>query len=174
MTRIAATIASASAQNLRIYIGCYTTEYLPITRHDLPSHPLAHIGISTSYARKFSHVDNLVYNMAVPILQGPGGAKFIKTAHQQHHPVWAWTVNSKVNMEWCISQGLDGIITDDPKLLIDVCRGYDSSKSKRLPVRDLIYAYVICFMALIFGYRWRNRKTANPSTPAALLVPGRT
>jgi phosphatidylglycerol phospholipase C len=54
-------------------------------------------------------------------LVGPFGTKFIRKAKAANRLIFAWTVNEEEWMEWSIKKGLDGVITDDPKLYRDVC-----------------------------------------------------
>lgn len=61
-------------------------------------------------------------------------------------------------MEWCIRRKLDGVITDDPKLFLEVCDRFDeSSPEMRLPISDILDAIRIWFMALFFGFLYRRR-----------------
>ncbi len=52
--------------------------------------------------------------------------RFIKAAHKKDVAIHVWTINEKEKMEWLIDLGVDGIFTDDPKLLREVLqeKGY--------------------------------------------------
>jgi glycerophosphoryl diester phosphodiesterase len=50
--------------------------------------------------------------------------KFIKHAHAKGHFVVPWTVNDPKEMEALLKMGVDGIITDFPKLAADVVRKF--------------------------------------------------
>ena len=60
-------------------------------------------------------------------LVGPPGNRFIKSIRRQpgpHRNLFVWTVNDEEWMEWSIRKQVDGVITDDPKLFLDVCDRY--------------------------------------------------
>jgi len=42
----------------------------------------------------------------------------IADAKAANRPVYAWTANEDKAFDWCIRQGLDGVITDDPRKFI--------------------------------------------------------
>lgn len=130
MRLIASTIASVSPSpsrpwHERIVLGAWASKYVPLAQHYSPNFPITHIGFSTSYARQFFKVPNVSFNMMLPILVAPGGRKFIHEVKAHHRPLLAWTVNQTEKMEWCIRRELDGVITDDPKLFLEVCKKYD-------------------------------------------------
>lgn len=142
----------------RIVLGCWAAKYLPLADHYLPGFPVTHIGFSTSYARQFFKVPNVSFNMLLPILQAPGGKRFIKDAQTQGRPVFAWTVNVEPKMEWCIRRNLDGVITDDPKLFLEVCKRHDeSAPEQRIPLRHLLDAIRVWVFAIFFGFLYRSR-----------------
>ena len=168
---------SAKPWKERVVLGCWATKYLPLAHHYLPGYPVSHIGFSTSYARQFFDVPNISFNMLIPILQAPGGRKFIKEVQARKRPIFAWTVNSESRMEWCIRRKLDGVITDDPKLFLEVCKKHDESKAEpRVPLADFLNAIRIWLFALVFGAFYRSKfaklKSSSPMlasrTPAAV------
>lgn len=77
------------------------------------------------------------------MLLGPLGARFLRDCRRAESPVYVWTVNDERQMEWCIRKNLarghgegkagsgggqallDGVITDDPKLFLEVCRRWE-------------------------------------------------
>lgn len=65
----------------------------------------------------------------VPVRQGaikvitPG---FIRTFHRLGVPIHVWTINERTEMSRLLQMGVDGIFTDDPRLLLDVVREIDS------------------------------------------------
>lgn len=121
----AATPSNQRAWKERVILGIWAAKYLPLAAKHLPNFPITHIGFSLSYARHFLTVPNVTFNMLFPILVAPGGKKFIRDAREKHHrQVYAWTVNDKDRMEWCIRQKLDGVITDDPAKFLKVCEEY--------------------------------------------------
>ena len=131
---------------------------MPLAQRYLPDFPIAHIGFSTSYARQFLHVPNISFNMLLPILQAPGGRKFIRDVKAEGRPIFAWTVNVEPKMEWCIRRKLDGVVTDDPKLFREVCKRYDESTPEpRLSVVHILDALRVWLFALIFGALYRHK-----------------
>ncbi|HEV2764408.1 MAG TPA: glycerophosphodiester phosphodiesterase family protein, partial [Pyrinomonadaceae bacterium] len=57
---------------------------------------------------------------SVATLVGPLGRRFVERARRFRLPVHAWTVNRRRHMEQMIELGVDGIITDEPGLLLTV------------------------------------------------------
>lgn len=84
-------------------------------------------------------------------LVGPPGSRFLRRAQRGGHPVFAWTVNDEASMEWCIRRNepqrgeadgkalgvrlLDGVITDDPKLFLEVCERWEDELDGRVAPR---------------------------------------
>lgn len=88
----------------------------------------------------------------------PGGKKFLRDAKEAQKPVLAWTVNERKKMEWCIRRGLDGVVTDDPKRFLEVCKGYDAeSREEGLGWRVWLDVIRLWLLAAIFGVLYRNR-----------------
>lgn len=126
----------------------------------LPGFPITHIGFSTVYAKQFFTVPNVSFNIMQQILAGPLGKGFIRKAQSLDRPVFAWTVNHVEMMRWCISHGLDGVVTDDPKLFLAVCDEWSRSpKVTRLSFRMWYDIIKINVLAFFFGFlfRWRHR-----------------
>jgi len=48
--------------------------------------------------------------------------KFVERAHGREQKVIAWTINDFHQLEACIAQGVDGMITDDPAWMNDALR----------------------------------------------------
>ena len=99
---------------------------MKLCRKYLPGFPITYIGFSVLYARQFLKVPNVSFNMLQRALVGGCGTRFIKDARAAGRPVYVWTVNEEEAMEWSIEQDVDGVITDDPKLFLDVCDRYKS------------------------------------------------
>lgn len=163
MRLIASTIASVAPSptkpwTQRVVLGCWAAKYIPLASHYLPNFPITHIGYSLRYARQFLEVPNVSFNMLLPILMAPGGRKFIAECKDAGRPVLAWTVNVEEKMEWCIRNEIDGVLTDDPKLFLDVCRRYDSSAPpKKLRWPDWLNMIRIWLLAFVFASLYRNR-----------------
>jgi glycerophosphoryl diester phosphodiesterase len=130
MRLIAATIASVPSQpkrpwNKRIVLGIWAAKYLSLCEDYLPGFPVSHIGFSTLYARRFFSVPNISFNMLHQVLHGPIGSAFIRKAKSLNREVFAWTVNDENRMRWCIRKQLDGVVTDDPKKFLEICKDYE-------------------------------------------------
>lgn len=74
-------------------------------------------------------------NMVQKMLMGPIGGRFLRDCRRAGRPMFTWTVNDEDSMEWCIKKNtpdgrgekpmLDGVITDDPKMFLEVCRRWE-------------------------------------------------
>lgn len=51
---------------------------------------------------------------------GPWGTSFMRDVKKADRSLFLWTVNDEKNMKWCVSKGVDGVITDDPKKYLDL------------------------------------------------------
>ncbi len=98
---------------------------------------MSHVGFSPAYARALVRrvpglsVSLLRFSLAslptppppsppLPLLLG--GARFARDMRRRRVPLFAWTVNDEAWMRWAAARRLDGVITDDPRLFLDVCR----------------------------------------------------
>lgn len=173
MRLIASTIKShtsstdGSSWTKRIVLGIWAAKYLPLCLKYLPGFPVVHIGFSTIYARHFFKIDNVGFNILFPMLVAPGGRKFIRDAKDKYHrQVVAWTVNEEDKMKWCIRKGLDGVITDDPKLFNEVkLLSQDSLEPGLMPLSlkgmfDVVRLYMTVFV-LAFVFRKRFLPVAS-------------
>lgn len=134
----------------RIVLGCWAAKYLPLCSRYLPGYSVSHIGFSTLVASYFFTVPNISFNMAQAVLMTPWGKAFIRKAQCDDRPVYAWTVNEEARMRWDIRQGLDGVITDDPKLFLDVRKDWRESTKDALRVKDFLDIMRVNFFAVIF------------------------
>ena len=176
MRLIAATIASVPPSpkrpwKNRIVLGVWAAKYLSLCEDYLPGFPVSHIGFSTLYARRFFSVPNISFNMLHQVLHGPIGARFIRKAKALNREIFAWTVNDENRMRWCIRKELDGVITDDPKKFLEVCKDYEQPpiekdvKSKEAyAVKDWAHIVRIQILVAIFVvlFRFRFGGTVDP------------
>ncbi|KAI1081257.1 PLC-like phosphodiesterase [Whalleya microplaca] len=124
--RTAETLASVPGirpWNHRITLCCWTSQYIKLSMKYLPGYKTTNIAYSTIYARELaSQVPDLSISMLRLTLAAPFiGQRFIRHMKRLGHPIHTWTVNDEAWMEWCIRKELDGVITDDPKLFLEVC-----------------------------------------------------
>lgn len=69
-----------------------------------------------------------------------------------------WTVNERVWMKWSIRKEVDGVITDDPKLFLEICDEVREGKGgDGVRIRDYLMVIVFNLAAVVFGalFRWR-------------------
>ncbi|MGH3952031.1 MAG: glycerophosphodiester phosphodiesterase [Pseudonocardiaceae bacterium] len=58
---------------------------------------------------------------------------FVKKAHANGLAVHVWTINDRTQMEWLIAIGVDGIMTDRPRLLEDVLDAHRAQRPAGAP-----------------------------------------
>jgi hypothetical protein len=139
----------------RIVLGCWAAKYLPLCSHYLPGFSVSHIGFSILVASYFFTVPNVSFNMAQAVLMPPWGKSFIRKAQRDGRPVYAWTVNDERRMRWDIRQGVDGVVTDNPELFLEVRREWQEGVRDGLGVWDWLDVLRINVFAFIFsGLFW--------------------
>ncbi|KAI1092625.1 PLC-like phosphodiesterase [Rostrohypoxylon terebratum] len=121
----------------RILPCCWSIQYVQLTKEFLPGFPIAHVGMSSMYARALAaYVPNLSASMVQNLLAMPiTGWRFIRDMKKAGHPIYTWTVNDENWMEWSIRKELDGVITDDPKLFLEVCNRVAGKEAEGRPGR---------------------------------------
>jgi phosphatidylglycerol phospholipase C len=155
-------LSVATAWEQRVVLGCWNATFVDAARRILPAYPVALITWSLAYARHFLPVPGLGFNMHQKSLVGFLGAWFLRVARREDRPVFAWTVNGEREMEWCIERNnksssnssskvksdddkkhgrsdklavIDGVITDDPKLFLQVCERWQNEHDGTKPPR---------------------------------------
>ncbi|KAF5597227.1 glycerophosphoryl diester phosphodiesterase [Fusarium subglutinans] len=122
--------------------------FLQAARSQLPTYPLAHISISLLYSHHFLRVPNLGFNLNHKTLIGPSGRLFLRELRKTDKLLMTWTVNEPRHMEWCIRQNLchprrrnekterpaliDGVITDNPRLYLEICEKFENEMDGKL------------------------------------------
>lgn len=177
MRLIGSTIAEAKPSpgkpwSERIVLGVWAAKYLPLAARYLPDFSVVHIGFKLSYARHFFTAPNVGFSMLLPMLVAPGGRRFVEDCQQKHHrQLMAWTVNAKDRMEWCIRRKLDGVITDDPAMFLDVCDKFDElSKEPTIPVGFRSLVEILRIYIMIQALFWLFRRRLNPTTKSSRLI----
>ncbi|CBX98667.1 hypothetical protein IAQ61_007715 [Plenodomus lingam] len=135
----------------RIVLGCWAAKYLPLCSRYLPGFPVTHIGFSTLVASYFFTVPNISFNMNQAVLMTPWGRLFLRKAQREQRPVYAWTVNDASRMRWDIRRGLDGVITDDPKLFLEVRRAWHEGTKDGVSLMTWLDVARLNFFALIYA-----------------------
>jgi phosphatidylglycerol phospholipase C len=97
-------------------------------------------------------------------LMGSAGASFLRKAKTLKRPVFAWTVNDAKSMRWCISEELDGVISDEPKDYLDVCRQWQ--RREDVPTYSLVEKFgtfrLRCLLVVYsWWYRWKYGGTMD-------------
>ncbi|XXH03615.1 hypothetical protein Hte_010020 [Hypoxylon texense] len=143
MRRTAETIASVPGVrpwSERILPCCWTAEYVKLTQTLLPGFPVAHVGVNTAYARALAdHVPDLGLSMLAHALATPVvGPRFLRDMRRAGHRVYAWTVDDEDWMRWAVRERLAGVITDDPKLFLEVCRRVASEEEEEEDWGDMV------------------------------------
>ncbi|KAM0808616.1 putative PLC-like phosphodiesterase [Seiridium cardinale] len=158
---IATTIAAVPASRPwaeRIMIGCWDANYVRLSLKLLPGFPLTFIGFNLAYASALFPVEHLNFNLYQLSVVGPCGGRFLRKAKENGREVFVWTVNKESWMEWSIRKELDGVITDDPKLFLEVCdrwkgsRGDAKTIAKRGRKRELVFLKPRQVAEILFFY----------------------
>lgn len=98
------------------------------------------------------------------------GRRFIRDAKDEGRPVFAWTVNDEDMMRWCINNGLDGVITDDPKKFLEVCEEWERGKRDvQISWRQWMIILWINVMVIVFGaiFWWKYGGAKKQKTKTA-------
>ncbi|KAH0541598.1 hypothetical protein FGG08_003946 [Glutinoglossum americanum] len=146
----------------RINLGCWTAKYLPLCETYLPNFPISHIGFNIYYARRFLKSPSVSsFNLLQRVMVGPLGHRFLCDAHAAGRSVFVWTVNDVGTMRWSIRRGVDGVLTDDPKKFLDVCREFREDiylEEDRLTVRQYLGLVGFNIVAAVLNllFRWRH------------------
>lgn len=151
----------------------YTQEhYVNLCKKHLPGFPIAFIGWDVSTAHKLLRTQpNLNFNLLQRILVGRGGGRFIKAAKKAGRNLWVWTVNTEEWMDWSIRKQVDGVITDDPKLFLEVCEKWrqgrgEMSTTWRQSCKETVMEVFWIMMKPVLWYFQRRR--GRPKVPVAV------
>ncbi|KAK3308985.1 PLC-like phosphodiesterase [Chaetomium strumarium] len=132
LAAIARAIASvAPGEGCRPWRERVVENYVHLARTHLPSFPLAYIGFSLVYAKRFlsdAHPD-VHFNLFQPVLVGPLGARFRREVRRRGRRLFVWTVNDEQWMRWSCRKGVDGVVTDEVGRFADVRDGFHRAYS---------------------------------------------
>ncbi|KIW36320.1 uncharacterized protein PV06_11418 [Exophiala oligosperma] len=53
-------------------------------------------------------------------LVSPLGRSFIRDARAAQRPILSWSVDNEKGLDWCVRRELDGVVTDNPKKLLEL------------------------------------------------------
>lgn len=178
MRFIGETLASHSSANKaakswkhRVVLGIWTAKFLPLCLEYVPGFPIMNIGFSVFYSRHFLEIENVSFNMLFPQLIVPPGPGFRREVQQRYkRPLVSWTVNRKTIMKWCIRNRLDGVITDDPKLFLQLRDTCASEKQPWLPLSVVDTIRVLVMWTLMTTLAWLYRKRIGEVAKKSMLV----
>jgi glycerophosphoryl diester phosphodiesterase len=145
--------------NTRIVLGCWAAKYVPLCSHYLPGFPITYIGFSIIYVHHYFSIPNMSFNFLQPILMTPFGRSLITKAHSQRpvRPVFAWTANDETRMRWNIEQGVDVVITDNPKLFLEIREGWGDGKKSTWGMAVWLDVVWINILGIVYGYLFQRR-----------------
>lgn len=154
------TPASAKPWNERIVIEVLPASYIKLVTTHLPGFPIAHCSFSRSYMRGLFPVPNLAFAVGFSLLVLPGGSRLLSEAQKKHErPLWVWTVNEEETMRWCVRRGVDGVLCDDPRKFMEVCRGMDLQvKEPWFPLGWRVYWEAVKMLWLFKKRAWKAKK----------------
>ena len=154
----------------RVLLGVWGNKYLPLCKHFMPTYSVTNITFSTTYARSFFRNPYVSFNIIVwTVLLWPIGSRFIRRAHALDRSVILWTVNDDALMRWSIGQGVDGVITDDPKRFGHVAEewtaGHRNTDLSWGHVRFSLWVNIMAaiFSLLIMSWTISDRLRGKPS-----------
>ncbi|XMA13284.1 hypothetical protein WAI453_006075 [Rhynchosporium graminicola] len=160
----------------RILLGCWNAKYLPVCNKHLTEFPIAHIGWNIPYARQFLEIPGISFNMFQRMMIGPGGEKFMRDVRKAGRSLFLWKINDDNAMRWSISKGVDGVITDDPKRYLEICRSYDGEKvgiSLRGWSTFVLIKFMVPFLHLLVKYKYGTRMGTGKVKQDILVGGGR-
>ncbi|CZT08836.1 uncharacterized protein RCO7_03493 [Rhynchosporium graminicola] len=160
----------------RILLGCWNAKYLPFCNKHLTEFPIAHIGWNIPYARQFLEIPGISFNMFQRMMIGPGGEKFMRDVRKAGRSLFLWKINDDNAMRWSISKGVDGVITDDPKRYLEICRSYDGEKvgiSLRGWSTFVLIKFMVPFLHLLVKYKYGTRMGTGKVKQDILVGGGR-
>jgi len=126
-----ASVESAVRWEKRVVLGAWSERYVELCRKHLPGFAVAFINWSLTEAERMLRESDVWFNLLQPSLVGPCGSRFIEEARSEGRHLFVWTVNRERWMHWSIRKGVDGVITDDPKLFLEVCEKWRAGGGQR-------------------------------------------
>lgn len=91
------------------------------------------------------------------LIIGPRGNALLQEVKKKKpdRSILLWTVNEESWMKWSIRQEVDGVITDDPKKYLEVCKSYNKLEKLRHSWESWKAIFWMHMMALVFGLAFR-------------------
>ena len=157
-----ATVTSSTPWTSRLVLGVWSASYIPSCQTYLPSVPIAIICFDVSYARQILRIPNadIGFNISQKMIMGPLGRGFVEEAKGKGRAVYAWTVNERNLMGWCVRKGVDGIVTDFPEIAREVAEGWggkNEGMQEKVRFGQKVEVWVLSALLLLFGWIFRKR-----------------
>jgi len=91
------------------------------------------------------------------LLVGPRGNALLREVKRKKsdRSVLLWTVNEESWMKWSIRKEVDGVITDDPKKYLEVCKSYDPNEKIQHSWKAWKAIFDMNVRVLMFGFSFR-------------------
>ena len=110
-----------------------------------------------AYSRQFLTVPDTGFNMLQASLVSPCGRKFIREVQAHHRQIYSWTVIDEKSMDWCIRQGMDGIVVNDVPKFLEMCETYKEEKKYSWPLKMLLGFAYFNFWVYLFSAVFHRR-----------------
>ncbi|KAH8893413.1 glycerophosphoryl diester phosphodiesterase [Thozetella sp. PMI_491] len=178
-----ASVPSARPWKDRIVMGGWNDNYLSLCQEYFPGFHAAFIGSALVFAFPLLKKPSIDFNIFQKVLPGPLGSHFLAAAKKAERNVYVWTVNQEEWMEWSIRKEVDGVITDDPKLYLEVCERWEDDlkpenagrRRARRPLTqslrmgaEVVFTYILSSLFTIIFFRkffvLGKRKAGAPVT----------
>lgn len=93
------------------------------------------------------------------LIVGPRGNALLREVKKKKadRSILLWTVNEESWMKWSIRQEVDGVITDDPKKYLEVCKSYNKGEKLRHSQESWKAIFWMHMRALVFGLSFRYK-----------------
>jgi phosphatidylglycerol phospholipase C len=93
------------------------------------------------------------------LIVGPRGNALLREVKKKKadRSILLWTVNEESWMKWSIRQEVDGVITDDPKKYLEVCKSYNKGEKLRHSRESWKAIFWMHMRALVFGLSFRYK-----------------
>jgi len=106
-----ATVSSSDRRSLSVLGGRIRTSYSYTRHHPGPAAPLARTVAANRWRATSANDITIRHTLVSPAL--------VATVHRAGGRVFAWTVNTRQGIDRMRALGVDGVITDDPRLFRD-------------------------------------------------------
>ncbi|KAI1407902.1 PLC-like phosphodiesterase [Hypoxylon sp. FL1857] len=170
LTRLAATIASVPTSrpwNQRLILGPWDAHWMAACLRFLPGFSLALIAYSPEYATALLPVHNLNFNVFNYSFATPSGSRFFRQVKKRGRLTFSWSDNQVEWMARSLRNEVDAVITDDPKLFLELCNKWHLDETQKRALKPTMKQtalwVLINFMVLVTEIIFRLLK-GSPSS----------